>query len=91
MTKAERAHLTAVQALGCICCRQQGIYSPAEIHHPLSGGRRMGHMHVLPLCFTHHRSGIESLSRHPYKTVWEARWGTEAKLLKQVEALLREG
>lgn len=89
MTKAEQVHMSAVQALGCICCRQEGVYSPAELHHPLSGGRRMGHMHVIPLCATHHRAGIEGVSRHPYRVAWEARYGTEAQLLQQVDEMLQ--
>ena len=34
MNKDEKKHLSKVAELGCIACRQMGIYdTPAEIHH----------------------------------------------------------
>lgn len=92
MTKEEQQHLDHVQSLGCIACRINGMYSPAEIHHVLDGGRRIGHSHVIPLCFPHHRGGGDGLSavvsRHPYKKRFEAAYGTEQQLLDRVEELL---
>lgn len=92
-TKAEKAHMDAVSALGCLICRNQGRYSvPAAIHHVLRGGRRMGHMFVLPLCDPGHHKGAPShsgqISRHPNKREFERRYGTEQQLLAQVERLL---
>jgi hypothetical protein len=92
VTKAERAHMEAVQALGCIVCRttHEG-YVPAEIHHVLKNGRRMGHMFVLPLCWQHHRLGANTpsvVSRHPWRLEFQARYGTEEQLLAKVDELL---
>jgi len=94
MTKDEELHLDRVQQLGCIACRGLGVYSPAEIHHILDGGRRKGHKFVLPLCFPHHRGGGDGsggfVSRHPYKKRFEHDFGTEDDLLAEVGRLLHE-
>lgn len=86
-----KRHMSAVQALGCIACRTMGLSTPAEIHHVLRNGRRIGHHAVLGLCPAHHRSGRnddEIVSRHPWKREFEKRHGTEAELLAKVEELL---
>lgn len=93
-TSSEKLHLDAVQALGCIVCRLQQVYSPAEIHHILDGGRRKGHRFVIPLCVPHHRAGSGGaggfISRHPYKARFESEYGTESELLARVEDMLHE-
>jgi hypothetical protein len=96
MPDSDRVHLTRVQELGCIVCRMVlNIYSPAEIHHVLDGGRRLGHQSVLPLCPSHHRGGSDGtvdqcVSRHPYKKRFEDKYGTEAELLERVKERLYE-
>lgn len=55
-TKAERERFEALRALGCICCHLRGFrHWPVEIHHLLSGNRRIGHAATIPLCQFHHR------------------------------------
>ena len=53
-TKAERDHMGAVAALGCVVCRNLGfVDSPAEIHHVRTGqgmGQRASNYEVIPLC-----------------------------------------
>jgi len=94
MTRSEALHLDKVQALGCIACYQEGVYSPAEIHHILDGNRRIGHHSVLPLCVPHHRGGSDgdsyphAVSRHPFKRRFEDKYGTEQVLLAQVKERL---
>ena len=50
-----------VRALGCIACRIEmvtflrALGGPVEIHHLLSGNKRLGHGAILPLCRWHHR------------------------------------
>ena len=92
MTNDEKAFHRAVRDLGCIVCRQVGAQTPAEIHHILQGGRRKGEKYVLGLCALHHRGGAncaEYTSRHPWRSAFEARYGTEYDLLalqiKQLE------
>lgn len=92
-TKAEQARFRRLVDLGCICCKILGFYSVPEIHHILSGGRRIGHMSTLPLCIYHHRGvpiGIDdptvimgpSLANG--SKPFHARFGTQAELLKIV-------
>jgi Recombination enhancement, RecA-dependent nuclease len=92
MTKAEKAHLTRVAALGCIVCRRLGIHdSPAEIHHPRTSaglGHKATHFEALPFCPNHHRNGPDALHVMGRKA-WEAHFGfTELELLAQVREML---
>lgn len=83
MTKAERQWMSAISQLGCCVCGR----SPVQIHHLLSGGRRIGHLSTIPLCQPHHQGGFNDahcVSRHPYKRAVEARHGTEQQLLELV-------
>lgn len=57
----------------------------------LKSGRRMGHLFTLPLCQAHHRGHRNDdvcVSRHPYRTAFERRYGTEAALLERTRELL---
>lgn len=58
-TKDEAARMDAVKQGPCVACHQRGIASwMPEIHHLLSGGRRIGHMATVGLCAWHHRAVI---------------------------------
>lgn len=83
--------MNQITQLGCIVCRMNGVHTPAEVHHMLSGGRRMGHLFTLPLCPLHHRSGRndeEVVSRDQNQRRFEARYGTEESLLTAVRKLV---
>jgi hypothetical protein len=94
MTKAEKAHLSRVAALGCVACYLQGTPgTPAEIHHPRAGrgrGQRASHMDGIPLCPAHHRGTHHPAvpSIHLAKLVFIERFGTEEKLLQLVQQLI---
>ena len=93
MTKTEKAFQGRVRALGCIVCKGEGVDSPAEIHHILSGSKRLGEDHVLGLCQIHHRGQIntpKAVSRHPWRREFEARYGTEEELLEKTRELCAE-
>ena len=87
MTTSERRYQQAIRELGCIICLLfRGIYSPAEIHHILSGGRRIGEKYVLGLCQRHHRGGFNNslcTSRHPYRQAFVTRYGAEEYLRQE--------
>jgi hypothetical protein len=91
-TKAEREWLNAITRIGCIVCRLQGLgATPAEPHHLLSGGRRMGHLFSIPLCYLHHRGGRnddEVVSASQNKRRFEARYGSELELLERTRELV---
>jgi hypothetical protein len=99
-TKADRARFHALQKIGCIACRQKGVFSQVHVHHLLSGGRRRGHQFTIPLCPYHHEGyppdGISqaeanryygpSLARAPKS--FRAEFGDDETLLATVDALL---
>lgn len=87
-TKAEKAHMNRVAALGCIACRLEGIEdTPATLHHIREGygrGQRAPHTEVLPLCPVHHQYGGPGLAFHADPKAWRARYGSERELLERV-------
>ena len=61
ITRTDHQRFRDLREIGCICCRiddVQGLEidgNALEIHHRLSGGKRMGHAFTIPLCRWHHR------------------------------------
>lgn len=92
-TKADVARFELLMKLGCICCRKAGSgYRTPEMHHILSGGRRISHQAVLPLCSDHHRfpstGAVVGPSLADGSRVFAAKWGTQMELLAEVNALI---
>lgn len=56
-TDAEKKRFELIGEVKCIACRLFKISKPfpAEIHHLLDGGVRIGHMETIGLCPWHHR------------------------------------
>ena len=56
-TKAEARRMDTIKNdVVCVCCDQLGLISSyVEIHHILSGNRRIGHLATVGLCPWHHR------------------------------------
>lgn len=94
MTNAEKAWLDAICRLGCCVCLRTGLgATPAEPHHLLSGGRRIGHLSAIPLCQRHHRSGgINAvwISRHPHRWAFVKRYGSEEELLAWTQEQVKQ-
>jgi len=94
MNIAERNWLDAICRLGCCVCLREGRgATPGEPHHLLIGSRRIGDLNTIPLCQTHHRSGLKTqdfVSRHPWRTEFERRYGTERELLDWTRARLAQ-
>lgn len=92
MTRPEREWLDAITRIGCIVCILEGRgATPAEPHHMLEGGRRMGHLFTIPLCPTHHRSGrndAEVVSRDQNQRRFERRYGAEIYLLAKTRVFV---
>lgn len=59
---SERRHLASVAAMGCIVCSESlGVSgTPAQVHHVRvrHGWGRSNHQATIPLCPTHHQSGL---------------------------------
>lgn len=88
-TIAEATWMSQIQRLGCVACRKDGRYSEAEIHHIVSGNKRMGHLFTLPLCPNHHRlGGEEAPAVHPWKKRFEAKYGSQLELLAELKVEL---
>lgn len=92
-TAEEARWMTAIVEYGCIACALDGRWHrPAEVHHILRGGRRMGHLYTLPLCPGHHRDGTGDpglIARHPWKARFERIYGAEMDLLALVQHRVR--
>ena len=103
--KAEQARFDKMKEQGiCMACYQIGIkgWQYIEIHHLLSGNKRIGHMATVSLCSWHHR-GVqhEGLSRvdmlesfgpslaHGSKP-FRAEFGTDKELLDMQNEFLGE-
>ena len=57
-TKAEQARFDKIKEMGiCMACYQDGNKEPqyVDIHHFLSGNKRIGHIATAGLCEWHHR------------------------------------
>ena len=90
-TVKEKEHMNRVASLGCICCLNMGLgETPAEIHHIGNGtmGKRASNYEVIPLCETHHRTGNIGTAVHAGRKSFEANFGSEQTLLKQVSGWL---
>ena len=90
--KKERDWMDKIANMGCIVCWDKfDAYSPAEVHH-IDGKTKPGsHLNTIPLCFRHHREGINNdmyVSRHPYLHEFEKRYGTQESLLTKTKERL---
>lgn len=99
ISEAHRRRFRAMQWVGCIACRLDGRPGePADVHHLLSGGRRIGHHATIPLCPWHHRGianegarAAESMrgpSLARSKRAFVERYGTEEELRETVDRML---
>lgn len=101
LTKEDRDRFQKMKEYGCICCRKtHGRWRYPEIHHILSGGRRIGHHATIPLCLWHHQGKLtEDITvEQAYqafgppmakaKREWELTFGTELELLAEINVLL---
>lgn len=83
----------ALASLGCIACYQDGIHQPiVSIHHIDGRTKPNAHIFCLPLCAGHHQDGTgndkQMIAVHPWKSRFEARYGTQMQLLEVCTTLL---
>lgn len=86
MSRASKAHMDRVAAIGCILCKRLGEDSPAELHHVFDSAARSDFL-VIPLCPYHHRGGggFHTLGQGAFERQYKT---TEANLLAEtIEAL----
>jgi hypothetical protein len=79
-----------ILALGCWVCRRQGIYSPALKHHVrrLATSKKRKLSPIIPLCWQHHDGGVYGLAIHSGRQAWEANFGSEVEMVKEVQDYL---
>lgn len=90
----KRFHDLLASVVGCIACRQEGMYTDyVSIHHIDGRTKPDAHWLVLPLCGPHHQDmGISGvIPVHPYKTRFEAAYGKQTVLLKRAIQILLDG
>ena len=103
-TKAEQARFDKMKdGVQCVACYQRGIVKSGyiEIHHLLSGNKRIGHMATVSLCPWHHRGVVygDGMSIAQAKELYgpslangskpfRTEFGTDAELLAIQNALL---
>ncbi len=89
------AHMVRVKALGCWCCKVEGMgFQAAEAHHIRQGygtGQKAHDDETIPLCTWHHREQKPGfLAVHRHKCDWVARYGEEREVLAAVLVALAE-
>lgn len=102
-TKAEQKRFDRMKDMGqCVACYQRGIHGRGyiQIHHLLSGNRRIGHMATVSLCVWHHQGTLMDGQTSARMTAtlgpslangskpFHAEFGTDAELLALQNALL---
>lgn len=86
---------------GCVACYLNGFEHKtlAEIHHYLSGGKRISHDATVPLCTWHHQGTSAEAkpstllrllgpSWHKHRRAFRARYGSDAELLETVNRMI---
>lgn len=102
-TAAQLLRWAKLRELGCIACRLDGIRADGdavEIHHMLSGNRRIGHDATIPLCAWHHQGVafdetpsywfLENVgpSYHKHRRAFRQRYGSDREILDTVNGLI---
>ena len=86
MSRASKAHMDRVAAIGCILCKRLGENSPAQVHHIFDTSARSDWL-TIPLCYYHHQGagGFHTLGQRAFERQYKT---TEAGLLAEtIEAL----
>ena len=106
-TKSEQARFDNMKDLGCIACILDGQLEAfalfqtwdVEIHHMLSGNKRIGDEATVPLCRWHHQ-GVSQVtpnaimleqygpSWHKHRREFRKRYGSDAELIETVNKYL---
>ena len=104
-TKIERK-FRRIKEIGCLACRQIGIYMAPDVHHQNlgahAGGKRLGDENTIGLCPWHHRAvpgefgsqrrAEEFLGPSLAKSpnLFRIKFGSDAELLAEQNRLIAE-
>jgi hypothetical protein len=102
MTAFEARRVEHMKAFGCMACRVLNVRNCEylELHHLLSGGKRMGHRFSLFLCVGHHQGQwsarqLELLDKSQLVSIASGRkafahvYGTEWELWQRIQQQLK--
>ena len=92
-TKAQAARMDAIVEFGCIACYldatragRLAVSVPCEVHHMLSGNKRIGHDATVGLCKPHH-VGISTSpvirTRQGRLNTWGPSWHKERRAFRE--------
>ena len=92
-TKSEKQLHDQIAQLGCIACLHDGVNNyHVSLHHVDGRTKPDAHKKVLPLCAEHHQhNDLDPMGRigvHPYKARFEALYGRQNDLIKEVYMLI---
>lgn len=90
-TKVEKEWMNAIcEDIGCIVSYNLGYpNTPASPHHTDGRTKPGCHFKTIPLSAQFHQTGGEGIAFHATgRKTWEAKYGTEAELLKQCKEIL---
>lgn len=94
-----------LKAFGCVACYLDGYEkiegdSEPDVHHFLSGNKRIGHEATAPLCFWHHKGetydGVPEAwflanvgpSWHKHRRAFRQRYGSDSEVIALVNELI---
>lgn len=79
-----------IKALGCLVCRRQGMFTPAELHHirKLATSKVRKKSPAIPLCSKHHLTGGYGTALHAGEKAFEANYGSIMGMLEEVEGMI---
>ena len=109
-TNAEDDHFRKLKEMRCIACQiniESSRFMPTvrttpEIHHQLSGNKRLGHMFTVQLCTWHHRgepsnglsattmSALHGPSLARQSRLFRQHYGSDEELLARVNSMLEK-
>jgi hypothetical protein len=84
MTKALKAHLAQIRALGCVVCRRfVREDSPVELHHVAEGSGLRDDYAQVPLCREHHQgaAGLHGMGTKAFIRLYRPPGDSEYGLL----------
>jgi hypothetical protein len=83
--------MSRIPLIGCLACRQEGLFTQAEVDHLIDGGVRLGHRFTIGLCSWHHRAAAPRRpgpARAQGSKPFHATYGSDAELLAVQDQLV---
>ncbi len=96
-TRQEEARKDAMRDFGCIACHLDGkgenerYAGCVDIHHMLSGNKKIGEAATVPLCQSHHVGfPVSGMSWHQNRRRFREKYGEDLALIETTNETIRE-